>query len=239
MADAPPSVGRTTLATAAPAALAIAVFGVLFGAAARPLIGTELTIATSLLVFSGATQFSVIALVAAGAVAPTLLLTAAILNVRHLVMGAVLRPVLGPSRLRRGLLAWFMLDETFGFTIVAAERMPPGPDRAAVAERTLLLTGIACYGAWIIGTLLGILGASVEALNGVAEALFPVLFVGLAALTARTLNLAARALMAAALTAVICFVAPDWRALAPAVAGLLVALPGDPSPRIAAREGVP
>jgi len=230
MADAPPSVGRT-LATAAPAAMAIAVFGVLFGAAARPLIGPELTLATSLFVFSGATQFSVLALVAAGAAGPALLLTAAILNVRHLVMGAVLRPIVGPSRLRRGLLAWFMLDETFGFTIVAAERMPPGPARESVAERTLLVTGICCYAAWIVGTVLGILGAGVQGLNGVAEALFPVLFVGLAALTARTLSLATRAAVAAALTAVICFVAPDWRALAPAVAGLLVALPGDPSPR--------
>jgi predicted branched-subunit amino acid permease len=224
--DARPTVART-LATAAPAALAIAVFGVLFGAAARPVIGPWLTIATSLLVFSGATQFSTLALAAAGAAAPALLLTAAILNVRHLVMGAVLRPVLGPSRLRRGLLAWFMLDETFGFTIVAAERVAAGPERQAVAERTLLVTGICCYGAWLIGTGLGILGAGVQGLNGVAEALFPVLFVGLAALTARTLSLATRAIAAAALTAVICLVAPDWRALAPAVAGLLVALPGD------------
>jgi predicted branched-subunit amino acid permease len=228
MADAPPSLGRT-LATAAPAAMAIAVFGVLFGAAAQPLIGPQLTIATSLLVFSGATQFSVIALVAAGAAAPALLATAAILNVRHVVMGAVLRPVLGPSKLRRGLLAWFMLDETFGFTIVAAERMPPGPAREAVAERTLLATGICCYLAWLAGTLLGILGAGVQGLGGVAEALFPVLFVGLAALTARTLSLGMRALVAAGLTAVICFVAPEWRALAPGVAGLLVALPGGAS----------
>lgn len=235
MADVPPSL-RRTLATAAPAALAIAVFGVLFGAAARPLIGPWLTVAMSLLVFSGATQFSTVALVAAGAAAPALLLTAAILNVRHLVMGAVLRPFLGRSRPRRGLLAWFMLDETFGFTIVAAERLPPGRPREAVAERTLLVTGIGCYVAWMVGTVLGILGAGVQGLNGVAEALFPVLFVGLAALTARTLSLAARAIAAALLTALICLLAPDLRALAPAVVGLLVALPSDPAPRAAAED---
>jgi predicted branched-subunit amino acid permease len=216
-----------TLATAAPAAAAIAVFGVLFGAAARPVIGPELTLLASLLIFSGATQFATIALAAAGAAAPALLLTAAILNVRHLVMGAVLRPILGPSRLRRGLLAWFMLDETFGFTIVAAERLPAGSEREVVAERTLLVSGIICYAAWLLGTLLGILGAGLQGLGGVAEALFPVLFVGLAALTARSLDLAARALVAAGLTALICLMAPDWRALAPAVAGLLVALRSD------------
>jgi predicted branched-subunit amino acid permease len=223
-----------TVARAAPAAVAIAVFGVLFGAAATALVGPWLTLATSLLVFSGATQFAALGLVAAGAAAPAVLATAAILNVRHLVMGAVLRPLLGHSRLRRGLLAWFMLDETFGFTIVAAGQLEPGPAREAVAERTLLVSGILCYVAWIVGTLLGIVGAGVQGVEGVAEALFPVLFVGLAALTARTWSLAARAVAAAALTAVICFVLPDWRALAPAIAGLLVALPGDPPAREAA-----
>jgi predicted branched-subunit amino acid permease len=222
----PPTIART-VATAAPAAIAIGVFGVLFGAAARPVVGPALTLALSLLVFSGATQFSTLALAAVGAAGPALLLTAAILNVRHLVMGAVLRPMLGPSRLRRGLLAWFMLDETFGFTVVAAERLPPGPQRAAAAERTLLATGIVCYAAWIIGTLLGIVGAGVQGIDRVAEALFPVLFVGLAVLTARSKGLAARAVVAAAITALICLAAPDWRALAPAVSGLLVALPAD------------
>ena len=227
MSEGAPSTARI-VATAAPAALAIAVFGVLFGAAARPVIGPGLTFAASFLVFSGATQFATLALAAGGAAAPALLLTAAVLNVRHLVMGAVLSPILGPSRMRRGLLAWFMLDETFGFTIMAAERVAPGPMREGIAERTLLVTGICCYVAWLLGTGLGLLGAGVEALSGVADALFPVLFVCLAALTARTTSLALRAVAAAALTAIVCCVAPDWRALAPAVAGLLVALPGDP-----------
>jgi predicted branched-subunit amino acid permease len=235
MPEQSPSIART-IVMAAPAAMAIAVFGVLFGAAARPLIGPELTLLMSLVVFSGATQFSMLALLTAGAGAPALLLTAAILNVRHLVIGAVLRPLLGHSRLRRGLLAWFMLDETFGFTIVATERIGPGPGREAIAERTLLISGICCYGAWVVGTLLGILGAGVQGLGGVAEALFPVLFVGLAALTARTLNLAVRAVVAAGLTAVICFATPDLRALAPALAGLLVALPGDAEPVEAERR---
>jgi predicted branched-subunit amino acid permease len=210
-----------------PAALAIAAFGVIYGAVARPLIGSELTFFSSLIIFSGATQFSVIALVAAGASAPAMLLTAAILNVRHLVMGAVLRTSLGPSRIRRALLAWFLLDESFGFTVLAAGRVEAGPTREAVAERTLLVTGICCYVAWIIGTVLGILGAGLPGLDRVAQAVFPVLFIALAALTARTLNLAGRAVGAAFITALICLTLPDWRGLAPVVAGLAVALPND------------
>jgi predicted branched-subunit amino acid permease len=228
---APPSVMRV-VAMAAPAAAAIAVFGVLYGAAARPLIGPELTMISSIIVFSGATQFTTIGLVAAGAGGPAMLATVALLNVRHLLMGAVIRSSLGPSRLKRALLAWFLLDESFGFTMVAANRMPPGPERINVAERTLLVTGVCCYAAWLAGTALGLLGAGVQGLEEVSAALFPVLFIALAALTARTLSLAARALMAAAITAVIAFTVPDWSALAPVVSGLLVAIPNDPKARL-------
>jgi branched chain amino acid efflux pump len=225
-----PSVLRI-IAMAAPAAAAIAVFGVLYGAAARPLIGPELTMLSSVIVFSGATQFTTIGLVAAGAGAPAILATVALLNVRHLLMGAVLRSSLGPSRLKRALLAWFLLDESFGFTMVAASRAEPGAERVLVAERTLLVTGLCCYGAWLLGTALGILGAGVEGLEEVSAALFPVLFIALAALTARTLGLAARALLAAAITAAIAFTLPDFVALAPVVAGLAVAIPNDPQVR--------
>lgn len=218
----------------APAAAAIAVFGVLYGAAARPLIGPELTLLSSLIIFSGATQFTVIGLLAAGAAAPAVLATAAILNFRHLMMGAVLRSSLGPSRLKRALLAWFLLDESFGFTMLAAERVAPGPERIEVAERTLLVTGLCCYAAWLVGTGLGILGAGLPGLEGVAAAVFPVLFIALAALTARTRSVAIRAVAAAAITAVICVTLPDWRALAPVVAGLAVAIPNDPRPAEAA-----
>jgi predicted branched-subunit amino acid permease len=226
MADRPVFILRT-LATVAPAAAAIAVFGVLYGAIARPLIGPELTMLSSLIIFSGATQFTMIGLVAAGAAAPALLATAAILNVRHLMMGAVLRSSLGPSRLKRALLAWFLLDESFGFTVLAAARTPHGPERIAVAERTLLATGVCCYAAWLVGTLLGILGAGLPGLEGLAAAVFPVLFIALAALTARTRSVVIRAAAAAAITAVICVTLPEWRALAPVVSGLAVAIPND------------
>ena len=220
-----------TIAAVAPAAAAIFVFGVLYGAIARPLIGPELTMLSSVIVFSGATQFTVIGLIAAGATAPAILATAAILNVRHLMMGAVLRASLGASRLKRALLAWFLLDESFGFTMLAADRLPHGPERMQVAERTLLVTGVCCYVAWLAGTALGILGAGLPGLDQVAAAVFPVLFIALAALTARTLSVAVRALLAAAITAVICLTLPDLRALAPVVAGLAVAAPNDPRSR--------
>ncbi len=142
-------------------------------------------------------------------------------------MGAVLRPRLGGSRLRRAALAFFLLDETFGFAIAAgdlAERKgePAGP----AAERMLLVSGVVCHVAWQTGTLIGILGAGSPAVAGVAGAIFPVLFIGLASLACRTRSHAVRALGAAALTAGLAFALPDLRALAPVVASVVVALPG-------------
>ncbi len=200
----------------------------LYGAAAKPLLGAELTLVASVIVFSGALQFATVGLLASGGAAAALLATAIILNLRHVVLGAVLRPRLGSSRLRRAAEAWFLVDETFGFAVAAGSDPGLSPDeRAAVTERTLVVTGICCYSAWIVGTVLGVIGAGLSGLEGVAEAVFPILFIGLAALAARSRGTVARAIAAVAITAVIAVTFPDIRALAPVVAGVVVALPGE------------
>jgi predicted branched-subunit amino acid permease len=83
---------RSILATCLPAAAAILVFGTLYGAAARAILGVPLALASSLFVYSGALQFALLALLSAGATTLPLVLIAAALNLRHLVLGAVLRP---------------------------------------------------------------------------------------------------------------------------------------------------
>jgi predicted branched-subunit amino acid permease len=218
------------VATALPAVAAIAAFGMLYGAGARPLLGAPLTLASSLLIFSGSLQFALAALLGASAPAPALLLTALTLNLRHLVLGAVLRPRIGGSPRRRAALSFFLLDETFGFALAAgdaAER--EGRDAGAAAERTLLVTGVLCYLAWQLGTVIGVLGADLPGIEGLAGAIFPVLFIGLASLACRARSDAVRAVAAAVLTAGWAWALPDLRALAPVVAGVLVALPRDPS----------
>ena len=218
---------RAILASSLPAGAAILVFGTLYGGAARAIMGVPLTLASSLLVFSGALQFALLALLSVGASALPLLLMAAALNLRHLVLGAVLRPRLEGSRGRRALLAFFLVDETFGFAIArgqAAERagQPVGP----ATERTLLVAGLVCYLAWQVGTVIGVLGAGLAAAEHVAGAIFPVLFIGLGALAVTSRSHAARAVAAALVTAGIALALPDLRVLAPIIAAVLVALPG-------------
>ena len=135
------------VALALPAAAAVAVFGSLYGAAARGFLGVPLTLASSFLVYSGALQFALVALLGAGATTLPLLLTAGVLNLRHLVLGAALRSRFESGPLRRALLAFFLVDETFGFAIAAGNAAEPRAVGAAT-ERTLQwvepLAGLVC-----------------------------------------------------------------------------------------------
>lgn len=205
------------MATVLPIAGAIGVFGVVFGAASEPILGTPLTLAASVLVFSGAAQFSMIGLLAVGASPAAVLWAVAVLDLRHLALGALLRPRLDDQSLaHRAALAWFLIDETVGLTLVA----PQSP------ASTLLRAGAVCYGAWIAGTAIGLAGAALPGLEALVAAVFPVLFIGLAALTAKGRGGAVRALIAAVLVVGLLAVWPGLGGLAPLVAAVVVALPG-------------
>jgi predicted branched-subunit amino acid permease len=206
---------RATLIAAAPMAVAIGVFGVVFGAAASATIDPLLVVGMSLLIFSGSLQFALVALLASGAGILVLISTAIVLNMRHVVFGAVLRPRLDGPVWRRALLAFFMLDESFGLALAGGRR----------AAFVLAVSGVAFYLAWQIGTILGVLGASVVALEEIARALFPVLFIGLAAVTARGTAGMIRGLAAALLVLVSALVVPALFDYAPIVAAIVVALP--------------
>jgi predicted branched-subunit amino acid permease len=208
-----------------PAAAAVAVFGSLYGAAARGYLGVPLTLVSSVIIYSGALQFALVALLGAGAGVLPLLLTAVVLNLRHLVLGAALRSRFESGPRRRALLAFFLVDETFGFAIAAGNTVET---RAvgATTERTLLVAGLTLWVAWLVGTVIGVLGGGLAAVEGVAGAIFPVLFIGLAALAVTRPSHVARAVAAAVLTAAVAVLLPDLRLLAPVIAGVLVALPG-------------
>ncbi len=74
--------------------------------------------------------------------------------------------------------------------------------------------------------MLGVVGARVAALEDAAAAIFPVLFIGLAVITARRRDLAVRALIAGVAVAGVAITLPVARPFAPIVAAALVALPG-------------
>jgi predicted branched-subunit amino acid permease len=167
-------------------AAAIGVFGIVYGAVADPVLGPGLTMISSVATFSGAAQFTMVGLLASGASGLAVVAGVVPLALRHVPLAAVLQPRLGPGRGRRVLLAWFLIDETTGLAL----------SRGGPAERTIAVTGALAYGAWVLGTAAGVVGASAGELAPVADAVFPVLFVGLAAVTARAGADAARAVVA-------------------------------------------
>lgn len=192
-----------TLAAVSVAA-AIGVFGVVYGAAARPILGAGGALVSSVLIFSGAAQFTLIALLAAGGSAAGVVGGVAILALRHLPLGAMVRPALAElPRPRRALLSLVLLDETVGLALA----------RPAATQRTLALSGVAAYLAWVLGTAAGVVGASLEVLEPLAEALFPVLFVGLATLASRTRGDRARAVVAVLSSLLLLLILPEAGAL--------------------------
>lgn len=214
---------RATLIRSLPFATAIGVFGVVFGAAASAIVDPLLVVGMSLIIFSGSLQFALVALLAGGAGPAVLLFTTLVLNLRHVVFGALLRPRIDAPLWRRAVLGFFMIDESFGLALAAGRR----------AALVLAVSGTTFWVAWQVGTILGVLGARAVALEEVARAIFPVLFIGLAALTARGTDGMLRALAAAVLVLLSALFAPALFDYAPIIAAIIVALPsrGAAAPR--------
>ena len=202
-------------ATLVPIAAAIGVFGAVYGAAAQPLLGTWLTIFSSIVIFSGTVQFTMVGLLAAGSGPLAILWAVAVVNVRNFALGGAVRPFLSGGRLRRAVTAWFLIDETVGLALSAP----------ASAERTLLRVGVVAYSSWVVGTIIGVAGGATFGLEALASAVFPVLFIGLAALMVTGVGAVARAVLGAAVTLVLLLVWPGLAGLAPVVGGLLAAIP--------------
>ncbi|HUG86657.1 MAG TPA: AzlC family ABC transporter permease [Euzebya sp.] len=170
------AVVTSAMVDAVPVATAIGVFGVIYGATATTVISPPMVAASSVLLFSGAAQFAMVGLIAAGATPVGILLGVTVLGLRHIPLAAVVLPRLAVSRPRRALLALVLLDETAGLAV--ASQRP--------ASRTLALVGSASYLAWVVGTLAGILGADLLAAAPLASVVFIILYIGLAALTSRS-----------------------------------------------------
>jgi predicted branched-subunit amino acid permease len=208
---------RNIVAAVIPVAIAIGVFGMVYGAAASAEWGPGPALAVSVLVFSGVTQFATLGLAASGAGSLAIIVTVAALNARNLVLGAALRPRVDGGRLRRVVLSFFLIDESFGLAMASLHR----------AGQVLLLAGLTCYVAWIVGTLLGVIGARLAPLEGLAAAVFPVLFIGLAAITATSRHVVGRAVIAGTSVALLALAIPDAtvHAFLPIIAAVIVAIP--------------
>jgi predicted branched-subunit amino acid permease len=221
MTASPPASRPGIVSASLPVAAAIGIFGLVFGAAAAPVLGPTLAVVSSLIMFSGAAQFTMVGLLAAGGTPAGVLGAVTMLALRHLPLGAVLQPQLTSSRAQRALVSLFLTDETTGLALTLDHP----------TERTIAISGGLAYCAWVVGTIVGVAGGSLPVVEPLATALFPVLFVGLAALTASTRSDAVRALLAGGTSLGLLLMVPAAGALgAIAVAVIVAAVIPTPEP---------
>ena len=138
-----------------PGTIAFAIaFAVLARSAGFSLLETQ---ALSMFVFAGSAQLATVTLFASGGSAIAILLTALVLNLRHLLYGLSLDGQLErPSRPLRPLLAATMTDESYGVTIkeiLHPHNLLPGARRDAF----LLGASLCLYAAFSVSTVLGAL----------------------------------------------------------------------------------
>lgn len=134
-----------------PLALGSAAYGVVFGALARQTgLAPAEALAMSGLVVAGAAQFVALEVWTTPVPVAALLLTTLIVNARHLVMGAALRPWFGRLPARQAYPALFFLsDESWALTHRALAS--GGRDGAVLLGSGLLLSV-----GWLAGTATGL-----------------------------------------------------------------------------------
>jgi predicted branched-subunit amino acid permease len=123
-------------------------FGALSAGAGLSLLQTA---ALSLLMFSGASQFALVGIVAGGGNAATAAATAILLGTRNAFYGLRLASLLGVGGARRLLAAQLVIDESTAMAV--------GQDDAALGRLAFWTTGAAVFVLWNVATIAGAIGA--------------------------------------------------------------------------------
>jgi branched chain amino acid efflux pump len=164
----PTDVARREVASASlTLGVAVGVFGFVFGVGAVAAGGSVAqTCVMSLLVFTGASQFSVVSVVASGGSSGAALGGAMVLAARNAVYGLAMSRVITGSLARRALAAQLTIDES---TAMATARRDPDAQRHA-----FWITGVAVYVCWNTATLVGALvGSSIDPATYGLDVAFP------------------------------------------------------------------
>jgi 4-azaleucine resistance transporter AzlC len=161
--------------------VAFIIFGLSFGVLAVSAGASVLqACAMSLLIFTGASQMSVVSVIATGGSAASAFGGAVLLAGRNAVYGLAMAPVLrGGSLPSRLLGAQWVIDETTA--VVSAETDP------ATRRTAFWISGAILYACWNLGTLLGaLLGSSINPSDFGLDVAFPVMFTAMVASHLRT-----------------------------------------------------
>lgn len=216
------SIWRTTpredLRDAVALGAAMVVVGASFGAlAASAHVPLLLTVAMSVFVFAGGSQFLAVAVIAAGGAPLAAVLGGLLLNLRHLPFGLAVGGFVGRSWPARLLGTHLMVDE-----VIAFARSRPDPVRA---RRAYWLLGALMFVGWNVGTLLGALAGTAvpDPSRFGMDAAFPAALLALLLPALREADAARVALLGAAAALLVTPRAPAGLPVLLALAGLVAA----------------
>ena len=212
---APREVQRASIALG----VAVGVFGISFGVVATGAgLSVAMACAMSLLVFTGATQFAVIGVLAAGGSAFAAIGSGLLLGARHIAYGLALNRRMPPGIWRRLLAAQFLIDESTA--------MATAQDDPAHAESAFWWTGLSVFVCWNLGTLAGALvGDSLGDPGALGlDAVFPAAFLALLAPLLRRPDGRAAAVAGAVIGLVLVPFAPAGVPIVAAAAGVVAGL---------------
>jgi 4-azaleucine resistance transporter AzlC len=173
---------RPVASASAAVGVVVGAFGVVFGVTAVAAGGSVLQACVmSLLVFTGASQFSAASVVAAGGTTSSALSSSMLLAARNGVYGLTMARVLGGPLARRLAAAQLVIDETTA--------MATAQDIRREQETAFWVTGLCVYMFWNLGTLVGALvGSSIDVQRWGLDAALPAGFVAMVAPQFRTRN---------------------------------------------------
>jgi 4-azaleucine resistance transporter AzlC len=164
---------RPVITASVTISLAVGVFGFSFGVGAVSAGASVVqACAISLLVFTGASQFSAVSVIGAGGSTASALGGALLLAARNGVYGLTMARRLPGSLGRRLVAAQLTIDES---TAMSAAQADPESQRAA-----FWITGISLYVFWNVGTLFGALaGTAIDPKTFGLDAAFPAAYVAM------------------------------------------------------------
>ncbi len=143
----------------APFVLVVAPFGLLFGVVATE-AGMDLwqTMAMTVLVIAGASQFAAVQLLSDHAPVLVAVATGLAVNMRMAMYSASLAPHLGKANLgRRALVAYFLVDQSYAVSVAEYEQNParPLPDKLAYFFGSMTPIAPLWYGFTLVGAVAG------------------------------------------------------------------------------------
>ncbi len=163
-----------------PLLIGIVPFGLIAGATPDTIgLGAGYAVAASSVVFAGAAQLAMFDQLEAGAAVPVVVATALMINLRMLMYGASLAPLLAGSSTRERVASSYLLtDQAYAITLA---RFGPDPSESSRADRVrfYLSGGFFLWATWQVSTVIGAIGGGLVPDEVPLEFTIPLVFLGL------------------------------------------------------------